>query len=71
MTETEKEHILIALEMRINYIQTGDVNWSPTTLQYMPERDRPAKIKAINVDQMEAIVEMTKLKTKIQEMHKA
>ena len=65
----EKEMILISLNMRLNYIQTGCVSLSPVDVSRMgadcAKRQYDAEIKPLSVDQMELIVKTDKLVKKI------
>lgn len=63
LTTEEKEDIVIALNMRCNYIETGDISLSAADVaERLKSRDTMFKeryeIKALSLDQMKVIIRM-------------
>jgi len=59
LNEQEKEMIWVALGMRTNYIETGDISVSAKDAQNMGDntpRNRHIKINALSDDQMRLIL---------------
>lgn len=66
LTREEKDMIFIALSMRENYIETGNISTDAASLQKMGEhKPHGAEIKALSVDQMKLLIASKELKTKI------
>jgi hypothetical protein len=70
LTPKEKEMIRVALDMRINYIETGSVTCGAATIAKFnnPERAKRefgAQIKALSEEQMELILETRKFERKL------
>lgn len=69
LSEQEKEMMWIALGMRKNYIETGDIAWDAATIEKLDKPQdvlpRGVKIKALNDDQMRLILATRELTTKI------
>ena len=62
----EKQDIIIALNMRCNYIETGDITCSAIDAENMG-KDAPEgiRIRALSLEQMELILRMRKLIEKL------
>jgi len=66
LTAEEREDITISLNMRCNFIETGDTSLSAVDVQNMGDyAPKDAKIKALHPSQMEAILRMKKLIQKL------
>ncbi len=61
LNEEEKEMIIIGLNMRRNYIETGDVNYSASNVEVV----KGLKINPLNVDQMRLIIKTEELINKL------
>ena len=61
-TEYEKEIILMGLQVRSNYIQTGDVN---LTAGDAVKRGKANMVKPLQINQMELLVDSNKLVNEI------
>ena len=58
----EKQDIMIALNMRCNYIETGNVAFSANDVENMgKEASGDAKIRALSESQMELLLRMKSL----------
>jgi hypothetical protein len=72
LNSEEKEIIVTALNMRLNYVQTGSVSLSPHDVQAVgadyAKQDYGAEIKPLTVEQMELIVATDRLIKKILSM---
>lgn len=68
LTKEERDDIAIALNMRCNYIETGDIAYSAVDVENMGKHGLGiAKIKALSLDQMELIIRMKKTVRKMYE----
>ena len=68
LSKEEREMIIIALQMRRNYVQTGTVNLSLSDLETMGEdtfKQCGGKIKGLSLDQMQLCINTEALLTKI------
>jgi hypothetical protein len=68
LTKEEKEMIIIGLQMRSNYVQTGNFHLSLRDLEAMGEetfKSVGGEIKALSFDQMQLCINTEKLITKI------
>ena len=63
LTLKEKEMLIIGLRMRRNYIETGDIGASAADIEKIGGKD--TKINALSIDQMQLIIDMEKLVTKL------
>ena len=70
MTQDEKNDLLLALNMRINWIQTGNPTLSINDVQVRlkAKAEFDGEIKALSESQMEVILRMKKLERKIAQM---
>jgi len=65
LTREEKDMLWIALNMRNNYIQTGDACLDAATAYKMGNKEARAKINVLDTDQMRLIVASTDFINKI------
>jgi len=66
LTKEEREDIIVSLNMRCNYIETGTISYSAADVESMGRHCPPdAKIKALSESQMEALLRMKKLRTRM------
>jgi len=63
ISNKEKEMIIIGLNMRRNYIETGNISVSAADVEKM--RDTENKINALSTDQMQLIIDTETLKRKL------
>jgi len=59
LTDKEKEMIVIGLNMRRNYIETGDSLTSAADIERFGEKDK--KIKALSTEQMQLVIDTENL----------
>ena len=70
LTSEEREDIVIALNMRCNYIETGDISLGAADVaERLKSRDTLFKeryeVKALSLDQMKLIIRMKELIMKL------
>ena len=70
LTSEEREDIVVALNMRCNYIETGDISLGAADVaERLKSRDTMFKeryeIKALSLDQMKVIIRMKELIVKL------
>ena len=70
LTSEEREDIVVSLNMRCNYIETGDISLSAADVaERLKSRDTMFKeryeIKALSLDQMKVIIRMKELVMKL------
>ena len=70
LTNEEREDIVVSLNMRCNYIETGDISLSAADVaERLKSRDTMFKeryeIKALSLDQMKVIIRMKELIMKL------
>ena len=67
ITQKEKDLLIIGLQMRMNYIQTGDMSLSANDLGKIGKENWSpgVKILPLSIEQMRIIIEMEELKKKI------
>lgn len=66
LDDKEKEMIVISLNMRRNYIETGDISVSAKDLSnmdtsYLRLRGKEPKVNALSTEQMQLIINMENL----------
>lgn len=59
LSQKEKEMIVIGLNMRRNYIETGNISVSAKDVEKMGDTDN--RINALSVDQMQLIIDTEQL----------
>lgn len=64
ITEEEKDILSISLDMRKNFIETGDISYSAEDVERMGDSCE-GKIRALSPEQMELILNIVRLKNKI------
>ena len=71
LTLEEKQHLITALQMRVCYIETGDVTLTAQDVENMKEQGVHGVggvVKALDENQMRAIIKMKDLMRKILEV---
>jgi len=63
LTQKEKEMIIIGLNMRRNYIETGNISVSAMDVEKMGKTNN--KINALSTDQMQLIIDTENLIKKL------
>ena len=66
ITQKEKELIVIGLNMRRNYIETGDPLTSAVDVERFGGKDK--KVKALSIEQMQLVIDTDNLITKLYNM---
>ena len=67
LTKEEKEMIWIAVGMRENYIETGDISYDAATVSKIGEKHLPpgVGVKALSTEQMQLLIDSRNFKTKV------